>query len=182
MGRGAGPRTGPHCLSTAADGLRPASIRRAAHLTKKAPTSVAVHLGLIPFDGSCEDAGSVTIHHHSHDGIISSQTCESAPCIERRRKAAARRAQKHTSSFVADDGKTEYGVQICGACHVGGFTPIPDEYIKGHPVYACTVDECGYTVAHADLVHGLTDGQSLIVLEGRLYVAEPYTGPALPPF
>ena len=144
--------------------------------------AVAVHLGLIPFDGSCEDAGSVTLYDDSHHGRVGSQTCESAPCIERRRKAAARHAQKHTSSFIADDGTTEYGVQICASCHFGGFTPIPDEYIKGHPVYACTARECGYTVAHADLVHGLTHGQSLTVLDGRLYVAEPCTGPALPPF
>ncbi|MGW9597069.1 hypothetical protein ACWHLZ_43160 [Streptomyces chartreusis] len=181
MGRGAGPRTGPHCLSTAADGLRPASIRRAAHLTKKAPTSVAVHLGLIPFCGSCEDTGSVTLYD-SHDGQASSQTCESAPCIERRRGAAARRAQKHTSSFVADDGRTEYGVQICASCHVGGFTPAPDEYVGGHSVCACTAEECGYAVAHADLVHGLHQGQSLTVVEGRLYVAESCTGPVFSPF
>ncbi len=51
-----------------------------------------------------------------------------------------------------------------------------------HPVYACTADECDYTVAHTDLIHGLTHGQSLTVVDGRLYVAEPYTGPALPPF
>uniref|UniRef100_UPI003F4996C7 hypothetical protein n=1 Tax=Streptomyces chartreusis TaxID=1969 RepID=UPI003F4996C7 len=144
-------------MSTAADGLRPASIRRAAHLTKKAPTSVAVHLGLIPFCGLCEDTGSVTLYD-SRDGIIGSRACEWEPCIDRRRKAAARHAQRHTSSFVAGDGLTEYGVQICASCHFGGFTPNPDEHIKGHPVYACTVDECGYTVAHTDLVHGLTHG------------------------
>ncbi|MGW6792393.1 hypothetical protein [Streptomyces chartreusis] len=154
----------------------------AAVQAERCAEAVAVHLGLIPFCGSCEDTGSVTIHHHSHDGIIGSRACEWEPCIERRRKAAARQANKHTSSFVADDGKTEYGVQICASCHFGGFTPVADEYVGGHPVYACTADECDYTVAHTDLIHGLTHGQNLTVVDGRLYVAEPYTGPALPPF
>ncbi|MFE6946506.1 hypothetical protein [Streptomyces chartreusis] len=152
----------------------------AAVQAERCAEAVAVHLGLIPFCGSCEDTGSVTIHHHSHDGQTGSQACEWEPCIERR--DAARQANRHTSSFVAGDGLTEYGVQICASCHFGGFTPVPEEYVGGHPVYACTADACGYTVAHTGLIHGLTDGQSLTVVDGRLYVAEAYTGPALPPF
>ncbi|WP_406257383.1 hypothetical protein [Streptomyces chartreusis] len=143
--------------------------------------AIAVHLGLIPFGGSCEDTGSVILDDDSHDGQVGSQGCEWGPCVERR-VAAARRAQQHMSSFVADDGTTGYGVQICASCHFGGFTPVPGEYVGGHPVYACTAVTCDYTVAHADLIHGLTHGQSLTVLDGRLYIAEPCTGPALPPF
>ncbi|MGW6793655.1 hypothetical protein [Streptomyces chartreusis] len=143
--------------------------------------AVAVHLGLIPFGGSCEDTGSVILYD-SRDGHVGSQGCEWEPCIERRRTAAARRSQKHTGSFIAGDGRTAYGVQVCASCHFGGFSPVPDEYIKGYPVYVCTAEECGYTVAHADLIHGLHHGQSLTVLDGRLYVAEPCTGPALLPF
>ena len=45
---------------------------------------------------------------------------------------------------------------------------------EGPPVYGCMADRCGCcTVAHAGLVHGLADGRSLSVLEGRLYVTEP---------
>ncbi|PSM39061.1 hypothetical protein C6Y14_34155 [Streptomyces dioscori] len=54
------------------------------------------------------------------------------------------------------------------SCHVGGFTPGPDEHIKGRPVYACPADECDYTVARADLVHGPHHRQSLTMAAWHL--------------
>ena len=158
----------------------PADLHPVAALeAQKCAEAVAVHLGLIPFCGSCEDTGRVTIYHHSHDGVIGDRACDWKPCIQRRQEAATRRASKHTAPFT--DGMTEFAPQICGECHWGGFTP-NGRLTHGRPEYVCTSAECNYTVAHVDLTEGLTEGQTLTAHEGRLYITEPYAGPALPPF
>ncbi|MGW0333534.1 hypothetical protein ACWD0J_16955 [Streptomyces sp. NPDC003011] len=132
-----------------------------------------------PLCGWCEDTGLITLYDASTDGITGHRPCDSAPCAKRRKESAARLAQKHTDPFT--DGTQEFGPQICAECHWGGFAP-NGQHTLGRPDYMCTADGCGHTVAHADLTKGLTDGQSLTVVDGRLYVAEPYSGPPLPPF
>ncbi|NUQ96133.1 MAG: hypothetical protein HOY79_06065 [Streptomyces sp.] len=126
-----------------------------------------------PLCGSCDDYGVIEIRHASTDGLIGHRPCNDPLCADRRAKAAARAAEKHTGEMII--GAEEFGPQVCAACGFGGYTPVPGLFSHGQPVYVCTARGCGYRAGHD--AFPLEAGERLAVHDDRLYVARPYDGP-----
>ncbi|MEU2990113.1 hypothetical protein [Streptomyces sp. NPDC001758] len=125
-----------------------------------------------PLCGSCQDYGLIEIRHASTDGLIGHRPCDDPACTDRREKAAARAAEKHTGEMVI--GSEEFGPLVCAECGWGGYTPVPGLYAQGRAVYVCTATGCGY---RADVsAFKLGDGERLAVHDGRLYLVRPCDG------